>query len=171
MIPNAYYKTIYDIDYDNLLKKGYINIFLDVDNTLIPYTEDKVRKENIDLINRLKSKGFNVIVVSNSRSKRVLKIVEELGIRGYYSSMKPLKKTYKKILKEFNKNECIFIGDQFMTDVLGAYRCGIKIILVDRISDAEPIYTRFWRFFEKRLLNIYKKQDRFKIHEYYDNIN
>lgn len=169
-MPDAYYKNVYEIDYDNLLKKGYKNIFLDVDNTLIPYTENEIRKENKELINKLKKMGFNVVIMSNSMSQRITKIVNDLGVDGYYSSMKPLKKTYKKILKKYKKEECIFIGDQFMTDVLGAKRCGLKVILVDRILNVEPIYTKFWRFFERILLNIYKRKNKFIVYRYYDNI-
>ena len=169
MVPDAYYENIYEIDYDNLKKKGYKNIFFDVDNTLIPYTEDSIRKENKELFDRLK-KDFNLVIVSNSMSNRILRIVNELEVKGYYSSMKPLKKTYKKILKEYKKEECIFIGDQFMTDVLGAKRMEFKIILVDRINNVEPLVTKFWRFFEKRLLNKYKRKNIFLINKYYDNM-
>lgn len=169
MVPDAYYKSIFDIDFNNLKKKGYKNIFLDVDNTIVPYKENTPSEKIIKLVSDLK-KDFNVIVVSNSMSNRVLKIVDCLGVKGYYSSMKPLKKTYKKIAKEYNKNESIFIGDQFMTDVLGAKRSGNKIILVDRMKLYEPVVTKFWRFFEKRLLSIYKKKDKFIINRYYDNI-
>lgn len=169
MVPDAYYKNIFEIDFKNLKKKGYKNLFLDVDNTLVPYTED-IPSENIKkLINDLK-KDFNVIIVSNSMSNRVLKIVDELGVKGYYSSMKPLKKTYKKIDKEYKKEECVFIGDQFMTDVLGAKRSGYKIIFVDKMDKYEPIVTKFWRFFEKRVLSNLKKKDKFVINRYYDNI-
>lgn len=169
MVPDAYYKDIYTIDYDNLKKIGIKNIIFDVDNTLIPYTENIVRKENIELISKLK-KDFNIIIASNSMSNRVLKIVNDLGVRGYYSSMKPLKKTYKKIAKEYKKNECVFIGDQFMTDVLGAKRSDFKIILVDRILNIEPIYTKIWRFFENRIVNKYTRKDIFKRYRYYDNL-
>lgn len=169
MVPDAYYKNIFEIDFKNLKKKGYKNLFLDVDNTLVPYTEDIPNDKIKKLINDLK-KDFNVIIVSNSMSNRVLKIVDELGVKGYYSSMKPLKKTYKKIDKEYKKEECVFIGDQFMTDVLGAKRSGYKIIFVDKMDKYEPIVTKFWRFFEKRVLSNLKKKDKFVINRYYDNI-
>lgn len=169
MVPDAYYKSIFDIDFKNIKKKGYKNIFLDVDNTLVPYIENLPNDEIKKLIDKLK-KEFNVVIVSNSMSNRVLKIVDYLGVKGYYSSMKPLKKVYKKINKEYNKKECIFIGDQFMTDILGARRSGFKVILVDRINEYEPIVTKFWRFFEKRLLSVYKKKDKFVKYRYYDNI-
>ena len=170
MVPDAYYKNVYEINYDKLKEKGYKNLFFDVDNTLIPYTENEVRKENKELINKLK-KDFNIVIVSNSKSNRILKIVNDLKVEGYYSSMKPLKKTYKKILKKYNKDECIFIGDQFMTDVLGAKKNKLKVILVDRINNIEPIYTKFWRFFEKILLIKYSKSNKFIKYNYYDNVN
>ena len=96
MLPDAYYNSIFDIDYDNLKKRGYKNIFFDVDNTLVPYTDELPNTKTMDFINKLK-KDFNIVIVSNSMSNRVLKIVESFGVRGYYTSMKPLKKTYKKI--------------------------------------------------------------------------
>ena len=169
MLPDAYYNSIFDIDYNNLSKKGYKNIFFDVDNTLVPYTENLPSEETKDFLNKLK-KDFNIIIVSNSMSKRVLRIVNEFDVKGYYTSMKPLKKVYNKIAKEYKKDECIFIGDQFMTDILGAKRSGFKIILVNRLLDYEPIVTKFWRFFEKRILNYYKKEKKFFVNKYYDNL-
>ena len=167
MIPEAYYKDIFSIDYKKLKRIGIKNIFFDVDNTLIPYSSINVDKKTIDFINNLK-KDFNIMLMSNSRSKRVLKIANTLNVDGYYSSMKPLKKNYKKILKKYKREECIFVGDQFMTDVKGAKRMNLRIILVDRIEKKEPIYTRFWRFFESILLEEIK--DDFKIGRYYDNV-
>jgi len=167
MIPEAYYKDIFSIDYKNLKKVGIKNIFFDVDNTIVPYDENKIDSKTKKLFETLK-KDFNIMLMSNSRSKRVLSFADDLKIDGYYSSMKPLKKNYKKILKKYKSNECIFIGDQFMTDLKGAKRMNLRIILVDRINDKEPIYTRFWRFFERRLLK--KIKNKFEIGKYYDNV-
>ncbi len=169
MVPDAYYKSIFDIDYKNLKKNGIKNLFLDVDNTLVPYTKDIVDEKTIKFINSLK-KDFNVVVVSNSMSNRVLRITSDLDVKAYYSSMKPLKKTYKKILKEYKLEESVFVGDQFMTDILGAKRMYFKVILVDRLLNVEPIVTKFWRFFEKIILKKLKKQKKFLTHKYYDNI-
>lgn len=162
MIPDAYYKNIYEIDYKELKDLGIKNIFFDVDNTIIPYTEDKVTKENIELFNKLK-KDFNLVIVSNSNSNRVNSIIEDLGITGYTSSMKPLNKTYKKIKKVYNTEESIFIGDQFMTDVWGAHKNNFKVILVDRFNDIEPLTTKFWRFLERKVI----KKNNFKVGNYY----
>lgn len=147
MKPDAYYKDIYEIDYNELKNMGIKNIFFDVDNTIIPYTVNKVTEDNIKLFNELK-KDFNLVIVSNSNSHRINSIIEDLGITGYTSSMKPLNRTYKKIKKVYKEEESIFIGDQFMTDVWGAHKNGFKVILVDRIGNKEPLTTKFWRTLE-----------------------
>lgn len=170
MMPDAYYKNIYEIDYNNLKSKGYKYIFLDIDNTLISYKENTSSEELKKLINNLK-KDFDIFLFSNGMSNRVLKLQKELDIGAYYNSMKPLKKNYKKVLKKYDKNKCIFIGDQFMTDIWGAKRNGLKVILVDIIdSTYEPFTTHIWRFFERIHLNKLKKKGLFTKSNYYDKL-
>ncbi len=169
MIPDAYYKNIFAIDYKRLKELGIKNLFFDIDNTVIPYFEKEISKETKSLFNNLKN-DFCVFLFSNSRKKRVYSIANELGVDSYYSSMKPLKRNYKKIMNMFKKNECVFIGDQFMTDVLGAKRNGLKVIFVNKLKDKEPITTKFWRILEKHYLKKYKKYGLFNIDEFYDRI-
>ena len=57
-----------------------------------------------------------------------------------------------------------------MTDVLGAKRSNMSVILVDKIDDKEPITTKFWRFFEKIKLKRLKKKGKFELYRYYDNL-
>jgi HAD superfamily phosphatase (TIGR01668 family) len=166
MKPDAYYKDIYSIDYNELKELGYKNLFFDVDNTIIPYTHTKVTNKEIELFKKLK-KDFNLVIVSNSNSKRVNSIIEDLCITGYTSSMKPLNKTYNKIKKKYKKKESIFIGDQFMTDVWGAHKNGFKVILVDRIESKEPFTTKFWRSIEVKVINKLRRNNDFQIGDYY----
>ena len=169
MIPDAYYKSIFEIDYDKLKKIGIKNIFFDIDNTIIPYKELKINKKTVDLFKKLK-KDFNVILFSNSPRKRVLRISKKLGVNAYYFSMKPLKKSYKRIMNMFKKDECVFIGDQFMTDVFGAKKNNLKVIFVDKLEKYEPITTKFWRLLEKGYLKKYKKKKLFELNKYYDRL-
>jgi len=169
MKPDAYYKSVYEIDYKYLKDNNIKNIFFDVDNTLVPYDKNKPSDKCIKLIVDLK-KDFNVYLLSNSRSKRILSIASIFHIDGYYSSMKPLRKNYKKILNKYKPNECIFVGDQFMTDVWGAKRNNLKVILVDSLGSPEPITTKFWRFFERRVINKLERESKFKPYNYYNEI-
>ena len=167
MIPDAYYENIHKINYKKLKENGIKYLFFDIDNTIIPYKEIEVDKTVLKLFNDLK-KDFNIFLFSNSGKKRVLKISNNLDIGAYYNSMKPLKRNYKKIIKMFNKDECVFIGDQFMTDVFGAKRNNLKVIFVNKLKDYEPITTKFWRLLEKQYLKKYKKKKLFEINKYYD---
>lgn len=166
--PNMYKKSIYDIDYSKLKKIGIKYLFFDLDNTIISYDEDVPTNKTIDFFENLKEMGFNCFLFSNSHSKRLMKVKDILNIDVYYSSMKPLKKNYIKVLKKYKKEECAFIGDQIMTDVIGAKRNDLFIIFVDRIKDNEPIYTKFWRFFEGFILRNYKKRKILEKGKYYD---
>lgn len=166
--PDMYKKSIYDIDYEKLKKMGKKYIFFDVDNTLISYLENKPTKENKKLFSKLNKMGFKCFLFSNSHSNRIKPFIDELGVEAYIGSMKPLKKNYKKVLKKYSKDECVFIGDQIMTDVIGAKRNGLFVIFLDKINDDEPIYTRFWRFFESFILKKYNKKDILVKGKYYD---
>ena len=64
---------------------------------------------------RLEEMGFKLFIFSNSYEKRLLPFKEKLNVEIYFSSMKPFKKNYKKVLNKYKKEECAFIGDQIMT--------------------------------------------------------
>lgn len=166
--PDMYKKDIYQIDYEKLKKLGKKYLFFDVDNTVISYLDSSLTKENKKLFNKLKKMGFECFLFSNSHIKRIKPLSEELGINYYTGSMKPLKKNYKKIIEKYDKEKCVFIGDQIMTDVLGAKRNGLFVIFLDKINEYEPIYTKFWRFFEGFILRRYSKKGILVKGKYYD---
>lgn len=167
-VPDMYKKNIYEIDYKKLKKMGKEYLFFDLDNTLISYLENKPSKENKKLFDKLKKMGFTIIIFSNSKQSRLNPFKEELNVLTFYGSMKPLKKSYKKILKMYDKDKCVFIGDQIMTDVIGAKRNDLYVIYLDRINENEPIYTKFWRFFEKFVLKNFENKNYLVKGKYYD---
>lgn len=171
MIPDAYYKDIYSIDYSNLKKIGIKNLFFDIDNTLMTYQDEYPPDRVKTFVKKLKYNDFNVSLISNARYKRVSKIAKHLDIEEfYYLSLKPFKKNYKKILNKHNIDDSIFIGDQFTTDLIGAKRNNFKFIFVDRMNEIEPLNTRLLRLYEKKLMKKYKKENLFEKYKYYDNL-
>lgn len=166
--PDMYKKDIFDINYDKLIKLNKKYLFFDLDNTIMSYQESIPSEKVIDLFKRLQIMGFKCFLFSNSHSKRLMTVKDVIDVDIYYSSMKPLKKNYKKVINKYDKDECAFVGDQLMTDVLGAKRNNLFIILVDRINNNEPIYTKFWRFFEKIILKKYCKKNILVKGKYYD---
>lgn len=167
-VPDMYKKNIYEINYEKLKSMGKKYLFFDLDNTLISYLDSVPTKENKKLFEKLKNMGFIPFIFSNSHSERLRPFKEELNVTALSGNMKPLKKGYKRVLSKYNKDECVFIGDQIMTDVIGAKRNGLYVIFLDRINDKEPIYTKFWRFFESFVLKKYEKKNYLVKGKYYE---
>lgn len=168
-IPDVYQKSIYTINYKKLKRNGIKCLLFDLDNTIAPYkvTEPDVKVK--ELFARLEE-DFKVIIISNSPKNRIRPFKEKLNVDCAYSSKKPFKTKYKKILELYNFkiDEVACIGDQILTDILGANRMGFTSILVNRVAKYETIFTRFNRFFEKFILKKLDKKNLLVMGEYYD---
>lgn len=168
--PDVYAKNIYKINYQKLKEKGIKCLIFDLDNTLVPIRSTKPTKENKELLAYLDDLEFKVILMSNSGKKRVEPFKEELNIDSSYSSLKPLKRKYKKILKIYNYKdvEIACIGDQLLTDILGANKMHFTSILVDKLNEEDFIWTKFNRFLENKIIKSFEKKATFKRGDYYD---
>jgi HAD superfamily phosphatase (TIGR01668 family) len=159
-IPDAYYHSIFDIDFANLYKSGKRYIFIDLDNTLISYKEIYPKEETFKFKEMVEKIGFKLIIVSNNKPKRVKIFSERLGVKYFSYSLKPLKRGFNKALKECNANprEVVEIGDQLLTDVYGSKRVPFYTILVDAVDHkTEKLITRINRLREKFILKKIKK--------------
>jgi|SRR5690554_857887 len=160
-IPYDCYKTVFDIDYNKLYEDGKRIILMDIDNTLIPYDVSEPSEELKNLINEIINIGFRIIFISNNHKRRVKPFADLFDSPYVYSAWKPLKKGYRKALKltkHEHLDEIIAIGDQVMTDVLGANKVGIKCILVKPLKIVnEKWYTKLNRRIENRIIRKLKK--------------
>ncbi|MDF9866687.1 HAD superfamily phosphatase (TIGR01668 family) [Bacilli bacterium PM5-3] len=168
--PDKYYKNVFEVNYKLLKKEGIKLITCDLDNTLVPHDVLDAPKNVIDLFDSLEKAGLLVVVISNNNEKRVKRFCEKLDIKYYYSSKKPLKMTFKKVLKDFNlkANDVCLVGDQLMTDVFGANRMKITSIFVEPLAQRDIIYTKFNRQIERLIIKILEKKKLFKMGEYYE---
>ena len=155
-IPDIYAKSLYDIDYDNLVNRGIKCVLFDLDNTLLPPTTKEVSKKLIDFIKQTKKTNIRFIIYSNSLKKRVSEIANRLDLEYFYFVRKPHRGKIDQIVKkyEYNQSEMAIIGDQLLTDVLFGNKLGITTILVNPLSVHDRFFTRFNRRREKK---IYKK--------------
>lgn len=167
-VPAIYQKTIFDINYKKLHKNGIKCLLFDLDNTLVAAHSYEPDKKVINLLKKL-NKEFKVIIISNSSRKRLEKINSLFNVSYYSFSLKPLKRNFKKVIKDyqFTKEEIVLIGDQFITDILGGYRMGIKTILVDPLSNDLPC-TKLNRFLEGEIINRLGKKNLFFKGKYYE---
>lgn len=161
LIPDYVYKTIYDMPLKELYDSGIRLILTDLDNTLISYAEELPNEKLLKWKDEVINTGFEFILVSNSRKVRVDNFCKEFNIPYQKFSTKPLKRgilrAINKVAKgDYKNDEVLLIGDQLMTDILGAKRCKIKaglIFPVDKSTDVRSTRgnRRLERFFLKRI--------------------
>ncbi len=169
-LPDIYQKSIYTINYESLKNAGIKLVLFDLDNTLVPVKASAPTKKLKDLFEDIKRLGLQPIILSNSGQARVAPFKDGLFVDAACSSRKPLKRKYKKILNMYNvkPSEIAAVGDQLLTDVLGANRMGITSILVNQISTTDFPWTKFNRFIEGLILKHFKKMGVFSKGEYYE---
>ena len=69
---------------------------------------------------------------------------------------------------KYSLSEVAIIGDQIMTDIYGGNNMGIFTVLVNPISNKEPIGTKINRVFEKIIIKKMKKKGIFDRNKYYE---
>jgi len=156
---DEYVENIFEIDLNKLFASGIRLILTDLDNTLVgsdaPIPTDEVKA----WLKQAKALGFVVKIASNNNAERVRIFAENLDIEAYGYVYKPLVYKVKRYMKGFKKDQVVFLGDQLLTDVAVARRCGIKMILVRPVKlSADEDITKFNRKIEKRIVKGLKKR-------------
>ena len=169
-IPDIYQKSIYAIDYQNLINRGIKCLLFDLDNTLVPVSDKKPNNKLKEFVNDLKKKGFKVIIFSNSNKRRLLPFKNELEVDCSASSKKPHESKFLQVLKIYGYqiSEVAIIGDQILTDVVGGNNVGITTILVNPISTKDFFWTRFSRKKENKIMDKLRENDLFVKGRYYE---
>ena len=157
--PKSYLEKITDIDMKFLQEHNIKGLLIDIDNTILTY-EGKI-VDNLDKwAKELKQNGIKICILSNTNSKeKARKMAEILDSEYIYFAKKPLKCGFKKAQKNLgleNKNIAV-IGDQILTDVLGANRCDMYSILVKPLHEKDIFITKINRIIEKQILKNYTK--------------
>ncbi len=157
--PDNEVNSSYEIDYEALYEQGYRGIIYDVDNTLVPHGEPADERA-IALFERLRSIGFDTVLLSNNKEPRVKSFAEQVGSQYIFRANKPAVSGYEKAmgLMSTTKETTVFVGDQLFTDVWGGKRTGIETYLVKPIHPKEEIQIVLKRILERVVLYFYHKQ-------------
>ena len=158
--PDEYLDSVHDVDFAAFKEKGYKAVLFDIDNTLVCHGAPAT-PEIIAFFERLRSMGYQAMVMSNNKEPRVKSFAEAVGGIGYiYKANKPAKKAYMHCMETMGTDitNTLFVGDQLFTDVWGAKRCGIYSILVKPIDKKEEIQIVLKRYLERIVLHFYEKE-------------
>ena len=143
----------------------YINnikvLLLDADNTLCIYHTNYPVDGVKEWIEIIKSSGIELYIVSNGKPGRLTEFANNVNLKCFYMSLKPLPLKINKVIKKlmFNKNEVALVGDQMFTDVLGGNLAGIKTIWLDYIQIESSKTFRFKRKIEDRVKKKLRRDD------------
>lgn len=138
-IPHGIHANFSELDPKKLKEKGVRFVLADLDNTLASYGETHPSPQAIAWKKALDQEDITLFILSNSRKKgRVDVYAAALSVPFQAWSGKPKKKGYKSALAtlQAQPQECLMVGDQIFTDILGASRMGIPSILVHPIQFA-----------------------------------
>ncbi|MDE5545626.1 MAG: HAD-IIIA family hydrolase [Malacoplasma sp.] len=161
--PNIFVRDVSEINLHALKMSGTKLIVCDLDNTLVPYFSMYPNKFVFDFINNAKEEGFEILIASNNTKKRVSTFVKKLqettDVKHFlWSCKKPIALKIRKWIKNspYKFDEIVFIGDQFLTDILLANWLKAKSILVFPLIDStnNSDVNFFFKLMEKF---IYKK--------------
>ena len=169
-VPDIYQKSIYYINYDKLYKKGVRLLLFDLDNTITPSYVNKPTKRLKKLFDELKDKGFKIIIMSNSPKRRIEPFKEQLNVDACAFSLKPTKNKYKKIVEKlkYKHTEIAAIGDQLLTDIVGANKLDLTSVLVNPLTKKDFSVTFINRVIEIFIYDKLSKRDLLIRGKYYE---
>ena len=101
------------------------------------------------IIKKLKNRNFSTGIITNfdsdgnslSKSLNLPNLIDHVITSKDAGASKPSKKIFDHSLKimKINAENCVFVGDQIDTDIIGAQNANIKPILIDR----ENLYSEY----------------------------
>lgn len=136
-----------------LKRSGYQAVILDLDNTIVPWSGEKVPGEIAGWVTGAKAEGLKICIVSNSafRTNRAKAVAGFLNVPLVVHALKPLPFGLKKALKKLGveAGKTVLVGDQLFTDILGGNLMGFYTVLVAPLDQKEFFTTRISRLLEK----------------------
>ncbi|MFI5385498.1 MAG: shikimate dehydrogenase [Fimbriimonadales bacterium] len=159
-VPAHAAESLQAIDLDRLWSGGKRLILLDVDHTIVKWKAEEFSPEVLDWIARAKQMGFGLCIISNTRRpQRLQRLSEKLGIETVRGKFKPSRAMFRLALIKFKctSDQAVMIGDQLITDILGANRAGINAIWVRKMEGKEFAGTKVNRLMERVLRSVIYK--------------
>ena len=148
--PDFRFDSIASIPVEWLKKQQVERVILDVDNTLLPRDEVQLDADVLNWLELLRKNEIEIVLLSNNGGERLRKISEDAQIEAVSWAVKGFKRALKRFGRQQGK--VLVIGDQLLTDVLGAKRMGFTVLWVRSLQGKEFPMTRITRQIEKMLV-------------------
>ncbi len=148
--PDLLKRRITDLTESDLRAWGIQGLLLDVDNTLTTHDSQALSDEVEAWIEYMREVGFSLMIVSNAKESRVKPFADRIGLAFEYRAAKPLGIGFARARRRLglSKSQCVVIGDQLFTDLLGAKCAGIRCV---QVLPIELEYGKPFMMFKRRL--------------------
>lgn len=161
LYPDRKFDSIREISRGFLAENGIKYAILDIDNTLVSYTQPVADDNARAFLKMLEEAGIVYAFVSNNHRERVEKFAEEFDAYYVHDSGKPFLFGIKRAMRKMGakrENTCL-IGDQIFTDVYAGKRAGLMTLMVKPIEAKETPFFGFKRRMEKIVLRGYEDDE------------
>ncbi len=159
--PTFWLRSVLAIDEDFLRKHKVRALVLDMDNTLSMHGDPAAESGVPEWLDKMRSLGIKMRVVSNNTKRRVAPLAAKLGLPFTANGAKPLTFGINRAVRAMGvpKRYTLVVGDQIFTDVMAGNLAGIRTVLV------EPFHLeKTWTFRLKR------KAESLVFHRNYDDL-
>lgn len=166
--PDWYVASYRNLDLERLVRLGIRVLVCDIDNTLVAHDMADPDEAVFTFVDAVKKSGLHMVLLSNNVKERVERFAASLDVATYPFARKPLKKTYVKMMKDMNcqPHQVAVLGDQLLTDMLGANRVGCYTILTQPVAQRDLRCTKINRFFENFVFAVLKAQGKLRKGEF-----
>jgi HAD superfamily phosphatase (TIGR01668 family) len=160
LIPDYILSDYRKITPEFLASLGVRGLLIDIDNTLAPYEQPTPDEHHRAWFEALDEQGIRSALISNNHRARVDAFNATLGREAYWHSGKPFGRTFKKVMRGWGlpREQVAVLGDQLLTDALGAKALGLRVIIVPPIRDKKTAFVRFKRWLERPYIKAYHKK-------------
>ncbi len=153
--PDRFFSRISKIDIQqDIVAKGYRNLLLDVDNTLLTRDTHEVPRDVKFWLTQARNAGLTICLVSNNWHESVYEVAKTLDLPIVAKAVKPLPPAFLIALSKIQakRKETVVIGDQLITDVLGAHFLGMKAYMVMPLVKQDLKHTLMLRHVERVIM-------------------
>ena len=159
--PDVKLRGITDITVELLNKFDIKALLLDVDNTMSTHHGTVLTDGLLEWIDYMQLNGIKLMVLSNSKRKRIEPFAARIGLPFISLGLKPLPTGYLRGVKALGKKRenVAIVGDQIFTDVLGGNIVGVKTILLTPIKLEDGWSFKARRRLEKKIYKRYNIKD------------
>lgn len=153
--PDRYFSRLSKINIDtDLLACGYRFVLLDVDNTILSRADHSLPRDVGFWLGQARDAGIAFCLVSNNWHKSVRQLAHQLHLPLVAKAVKPLPPAFLCALRKLDapRAQTLVIGDQLVTDVLGAHFLGMRAYLLAPLVEQDLPHTLMLRNVERALM-------------------